>query len=219
LSNATNIIQEQALQRRRMRGNWAVSPLWEGKILLGVLKEQGLAGRGLVSAFEQLAPTMVGASRLDMNRTYSKQTGRELSDYILVQQADKAVRYSQLPPEAEHLRQALAKSVRSQQSETESGGCEDQALGAGHGKTGLSARYAVVERIRGSLGSERDTISARTSGVLLSTSELAVLTGFAPKTIRRWASRRLLNFIRVGNQFRSRPAAVELFLAQREIGK
>jgi excisionase family DNA binding protein len=141
-----------------MRGNWAVSPLWEGKILLGVLKEQGLAGRGLVSAFEHLAPMMVGASRLDMNRTYSKQTGRELSDYILVQQADKAVRYSQLPPEA-------------------------------------------------------------ASRALLSTSELAVLTGFAPKTIRRWASRRLLNFIRVGNQFRFRPAAVELFLAPREIGK
>lgn len=196
-----------------------MSPLWEGKILLGLLKEQGLAGRGLVSAFEQLAPRMVGASRLDMNRTYSKQTGRELSDYILVQQADKAVRYSQLPPEAEHLRQELAKSVGSQHSETAAAHSENPALGAGLGKNGLLARHAVVESIRASLGSQRDATSARSLGVLLSTNELADLTGFAPKTIRRWASRRLLNFIRVGNQFRFRPAAVELFLAQHEIRK
>jgi hypothetical protein len=78
---------------RRLRGRWSVSPLWEGKILLGVLREQGLAGKGLVEAFEKWAPRIVGASRADMNRVYYEQTGREMSDYILVQQADKAVRY------------------------------------------------------------------------------------------------------------------------------
>jgi hypothetical protein len=105
---------------RRLRGRWSVWPLWEGKILLGVLKQQGLAGKGLVEAFERWAPRIVGASRADMNRVYSEQTGREMSDYILVQQADKAVRYKQLPPEAEDFRLALAKSVSSQDSEHDS---------------------------------------------------------------------------------------------------
>jgi len=54
---------------------------------------------------------------------------------------------------------------------------------------------------------------------LLSTNELASLTGFRPKTIRRWVSRRLLNYIRVGNRLRFRLASVELFLAQREVRK
>src|SRR5260370_5335763 len=42
-----------------------------------------------------------------MNQVYRAQTGREMSDYILVQQADKVVRYNQLPPEAEVVRRAL----------------------------------------------------------------------------------------------------------------
>jgi len=32
-----------------------------------------------------------GRSRAEMNRVYRAQTGREMSDYILVQQADKVV--------------------------------------------------------------------------------------------------------------------------------
>jgi len=75
-----------------------------------------------------------------------------------------------------------------------------------------------VRKVR-SAASEPGLLGPRLSNTLLSTNELADLTGFAPKTIRRWASRRLLNFIRVGNQFRFRPAAVELFLTQREIRK
>jgi excisionase family DNA binding protein len=55
--------------------------------------------------------------------------------------------------------------------------------------------------------------------VLLSTSEVAILTGFRPKTIRQWVSRRLLNHIRIGNRLRFRLAAVELFLGQREVRK
>ncbi|PYT34062.1 MAG: hypothetical protein DMG58_05770 [Acidobacteria bacterium] len=57
------------------------------------------------------------------------------------------------------------------------------------------------------------------SKVLLSTNELATLTGFKPKTIRRWVSRKLLSYILVGNRLRFRLAAVELFLAQREVRK
>jgi len=53
----------------------------------------------------------------------------------------------------------------------------------------------------------------------LSTNELATLTGFKPKTIRRWVSRKLLSYILVGNRLRFRLAAVELFLAQREVRK
>lgn len=67
--------------------------------------------------------------------------------------------------------------------------------------------------------SERQLLDTRDSKVLLSTNQLASLTGFKQKTIRRWVSRRLLNYIRVGNRFRFRAAAVELFLAQREVHK
>ena len=91
-------------EHRRSRGKWSVSPLWEAKILLGVLRQQGLAGKGLVKAFEKWAPRIAGCSRAEMNRVYCEQTGRAMSDYILVQQADKAVRYNQLPPEAEVVR-------------------------------------------------------------------------------------------------------------------
>src|SRR5438552_199450 len=66
-----------------------------------------LAGKGLVKAFEKWAPRIAGCSRAEMNRVYCEQTGREMSDYILVQQADKAVRYNQLPPEAEVVRRTV----------------------------------------------------------------------------------------------------------------
>src|SRR5712664_4687181 len=97
-------------EHRRSRGKWSVSPLWEAKILLGVLRQQGLAGKGLVKAFEKWAPRVAGRSRAEMNRVYRAQTGREMSDYILVQQADKVVRYNQLPPEAEVVRRTVLSS-------------------------------------------------------------------------------------------------------------
>jgi len=204
---------------RRLRGRWSISPLWEGKILLGVLKQQGLAGKGLLEAFEKWAPRILGASRADMNRVYYSQTGREMSDYILVQQADKAVRYKQLPPEAEAFRLALAKSASSQDPEHDSATPSVCSVIPEKRGTIVSVRNTVVEQSRGLFGSKAVLLSARHSNALLSTNQLADLTGFAPKTIRRWTSRRLLNFIRVGNQFRFRPAAVELFLMQHEVRK
>ena len=204
---------------RRVRGNWNVSPLWEGKILLGVLKQHGLAGKGLVEAFEKWAPRIIGESRADMNKMYKEQTGREMSDYVLLQQADKAVRYKQLPPEAEGFRLAFAKSIGPEGSERDTAATGVSAVSAERRGTILSARSSVVAKVSRLLGSEPDLPDTRRSNALLSTNELAGLTGFAPKTIRRWASRRLLNYIRVGNQFRFRPAAVELFLIQREVRK
>src|SRR5260370_32470080 len=103
-------IEECEEEHRRTRGKWSVSPLWEAKILLGVLKQQGLAGKGLVKAFEKWAPRIAGCTRAEMNWVYCQQTGREMSDYILVQQADKAVRYNQLPPEAEVVRRTVLSS-------------------------------------------------------------------------------------------------------------
>src|SRR6267143_1553451 len=100
----------EACEHRRSRGKWSVSPLWEAKILLGVLRQQGLAGKGLVKAFEKWAPRIAGCSRAEMNRVYCQQTGREMSDYILLQRADKAVRYNQLPPEAEVVRRTVLSS-------------------------------------------------------------------------------------------------------------
>jgi excisionase family DNA binding protein len=190
-------------QRKRARGNWSVSPLWEGKILLGVLREQGLAGNGLVRAFEKWAPRVAGCSRDEMNRVYCEQTGRELSDYILVQQADKVVRYRQLPPEADSVRRTV--------------------LGSDSFSVNVALRLKQPENPwerTGSLRwSKQRLIDEHDSNVLLSTNELASLTGFRPKTIRRWVSRKLLNYIRVGNRLRFRLAAVELFLAQREVRK
>jgi len=142
-----------------------------------------------------------------------------MSDYILVQQADKAVRYKQLPPEAEDFRLALAKSVSSQDSEHDSVAAGVRTVSAKQRGTILSVRVTPVEKSTGLLASKPVLLGERHSNALLSTNQLADLTGFAPKTIRRWASRRLLNFIRVGNQFRFRPAAVELFLMQREVRK
>ena len=219
MSNTTYMVPEQTLEPRRVRGNWNVSPLWEGKMLLGVLKEQGLAGKGLVEAFEKWAPRIIGESRADMNKVYKEQTGREMSDYILVQQADKAVRYKQLPTEAEGFRLAFAKSIGPDGSERGTAETGVSAVSAKQHDTILSARRSVVAKISGLLGSNSDPPDSRGSSALLSTNELAGLTGFAPKTVRRWASRRLLNYIRVGNQFRFRPEAVELFLMQREVRK
>ena len=219
MRNATYTIEEQRCERRRVRGNWNISPLWEGKILLGLLRQQGLAGKGLVSAFERWAPRMVGTSRAEVNKAYNKQTGRELSDYILLQQADKVVRYRQLPPEAEGVRLELTKCVTSQNSEDDMFASGARKLSPELRAARASSENAVFAKTPESLAARPDLIGSRLSNALLSTNELADLIGFAPKTIRRWASRRLLNFIRVGNQFRFRPAAVELFLAQREIRK
>jgi len=216
VSNAT-LVQGEKLGQRRVRGNWSTSPLYEGKILLGVLRQEGLAGKGLVGAFDRWAPRITGATRSEMNRVYEGQTGRELSDYILVQQADKAVRYRQLPPEAESFRLALAKS-RAQAVERGAASTNvEHAITKERDTLFISRRNAVTLRMARLLAMSPDEPDPWLSGALLSTNEVADLTGFAPKTIRRWASRKLLNFIRVGNQYRFRAAAVKLFLSQREI--
>jgi len=219
LSDLAYMVGSQTLERRRMKGNWNVSPLWEAKILLGVLKQHGLAGKGLVEAFEKWAPSLVGASRSDVNSVYHEQTGREMSDYILLQQADKVVRYQQFPREAEGIRIALANFIRSETAERSTLTRIAHSVNAARDGTILSARKGAIEKATRLLGSNSDSGYALPSSGLLSTNELADLTGFAPKTIRRWASRRLLNSIRVGNQFRFRPAAVELFLTQHEVRK
>jgi len=190
-------------EHRRSRGKWSVSPLWEAKVLLGVLRQQGLAGKGLVKAFEKWAPRIAGCSRAEMNRVYCEQTGREMSDYILVQQADKAVRYNQLPPEAEVVRRTV---LSSDSFSLDDHVLPEQAKDASEVKAPL--RWSKQRRL-----DEHDP------NVLLSTNELASLTGFKPKTIRRWVSRKLLSYILVGNRLRFRLAAVELFLAQREVRK
>ena len=188
-------------QLTRTRGNWSVSPLWQGKILLGVLREQGLAGRGLLRAFEKWLPLVAGCSRADMASVYRTQTGREMSDYILVQQADKVVRYGQLPSEAAAVRRLLLSP--------------DSTGASGHVQENRQKSHRARES---SLSGLQTAFIDRTDpNVLLTTSELAKLTGFRPKTIRRWVSRKLLNHIRVGNRLRFRLSAVELFLAQREV--
>jgi len=196
-------IEAREAEHRRSRGKWSVSPLWEAKILLGVLRQQGLAGKGLVKAFEKWAPRIAGCSRAEMNRVYCQQTGREMSDYILLQRADKAVRYNQLPPEAEVVRRTVLSS--------------DSFRLDDHIQPEQAKDPSVVKApLRWSM---QRLLDEHDSKVLLSTNELASLTGFKPKTIRRWVSRKLLSYILVGNRLRFRLAAVELFLAQREVRK
>ena len=227
-------------ERPRTRGKWSVSPLWEAKILLGVLKQQGLAGKGLIEAFEKWAPRVAGSTRAGMGRLYREQTGRELSDYILVQQADKVVRYNQLPPDAEFVRRALLKSCSSPTSEATSdfsarfkarmnfGTGSAAALETSGDVSGVAEGRACVQPREPENGAKKREILTASKqhlldnhdpNVLLSTNELATLIGFRPKTIRRWVSRKFLSYIRVGNRFRFRLAAVELFLAQREVRK
>ncbi|MDP9337420.1 MAG: helix-turn-helix domain-containing protein [Acidobacteriota bacterium] len=218
--------EEATTERHHKRGKWSVSPLWEAKILLGVLRQQGLAGKGLVEAFEKWAPRIAGSSRANMSRLYREQTGRELSDYILVQQADKVVRYNQFPPDAEVVRRALLNSRRSPTPEATSPVSTRFKACPNVGAATMGQLSAQRREVQ-SRAKKREVLTASAQrlldnhdpNVLLSTNELATLIGFRPKTIRRWVSRRLLNYIRVGNRFRFRLAAVELFLAQREVRK
>jgi hypothetical protein len=94
-----------------IRARWSVSPLREAKTLLGILQQEGLRGKALIAAFERHCVPLLGYSRVDMSKMYEQQTeGRALTDYILIQKADKTVRYGELGPEAEPLRKALRKS-------------------------------------------------------------------------------------------------------------
>jgi hypothetical protein len=92
----------------RVRGDWSVSPLREAKTLIAVLKQEGIAGAGLIKAFEKWAPKILGYSRADMDVMYRAQTGKPLSDYILLQQADKVCRYNGFGPEKEMFKKAIA---------------------------------------------------------------------------------------------------------------
>jgi hypothetical protein len=72
------------------------------------LKQEGIAGAGLIKAFEKWAPKILGYSRADMDAMYRAQTGKPLSDYILLQQADKVCRYGGFGPEKEMFKRAIA---------------------------------------------------------------------------------------------------------------
>ena len=63
------------VEQRNVRGKWGVSPLREAKTLLGVLKQQGLAGKGLIEAFEKWAPRIVGSSRADITGSTASRQG------------------------------------------------------------------------------------------------------------------------------------------------
>jgi len=90
-----------------VRARWSVSPLREAKTLLGVLQQEGLRGKGLIEAFEKYSVRFLGYTRTDMAALYRQQTGRELSDYILIQKADKVVRTNELTQERQVLRRTL----------------------------------------------------------------------------------------------------------------
>ena len=141
-----------------VRGKWSVSPLREAKTLLGVLKQQGLAGKGLIEAFEKWAPRITGSSRADMNRLYREQTGREMSDYILVQQADKIVRYNQRPLKQKDSGKLFWRSRQS--GEPKQDDCRQVVAHRKSAKRepGLPALYRVRVEVRADKGNHDGTI-------------------------------------------------------------
>ena len=52
---------------------------------------------------------------------------------------------------------------------------------------------------------------------LLSTREVAEQLGLTPKGVLNFARKRKIGYIRMGNKLKYRPAAVALFIAQREV--
>jgi len=52
---------------------------------------------------------------------------------------------------------------------------------------------------------------------LLSISEVAERLGVSGRTVRRLIQQKQINYVLVGMQYRIRPAALELFLSQREV--
>jgi hypothetical protein len=94
-------------EARIVRARWSTSPLREAKTLLGVLQQEGLRGKGLIQAFEKNCVRYLGYTRADMAKIYRQQTGRELSDYILIQKADKVIRTKELEAEIAVLRRTL----------------------------------------------------------------------------------------------------------------
>ncbi len=125
----------------RRQGKWRLSPLREAGVLLGVLKREGLTGKGIVKAFEKWAPRIVGASRANIGRLYREQTGREMADHILIQKADKVVRYRQLPAEIELVRRVILRSRRSV------GKREDRRVAQRNGAK-RQRQFPVVYRVR-----------------------------------------------------------------------
>lgn len=92
---------------RVIRGRWSESPLREAKFLAGVLSQQGLAGKGLIDAFQRWAPKLLGYTHCEISALFQKQTGKPLSDTLLLQQAYTVVRREQLPPEADVFRKQI----------------------------------------------------------------------------------------------------------------
>jgi len=80
-------------------------------------KATGTSWQGVGASIREVGASDCRFISRGHDRLYSEQTGREMSDYILVQQADKVVSYNQLPPEAEVFRQVLLKSGSSHNSE------------------------------------------------------------------------------------------------------
>lgn len=144
-------------QHRRVNGRWRVSPLREAGTLLGVLKQEGLAGKGHIHAFEKWLPRIVGVSRADADKVYREQTGREMADKILIQKADKIVRYSQLPPEAEVFRQIILKS---RQPDKQRNSCQRAITQRKSDKRepGVTALYKVRVEVRSGTGDRDSTV-------------------------------------------------------------
>ena len=103
-------------EARIVRARWSTSPHREAKTMLVVLQQEGLRGKGLIEAFEKNCVRYLGYTRADMAKLYHQQTGRDLSDYILIQKADKVVRTNELVAERVVLRRTVHPCVRSRLS-------------------------------------------------------------------------------------------------------
>jgi hypothetical protein len=123
--------------------------------LLGALKQQPLARKGLIKAFDKSAPRIVGVPRLDMHSTYGKQTGRKLSDYILTNRLTKLFATGSFLRRQMVIGLLRAESASGQKSETITLALDVRALSAEQGDTMLPIRSAVVKQIAALGGVDR----------------------------------------------------------------
>lgn len=172
---------------RRINGRWRVSPLSEAGTLLGVLRQEGSAGKGLIHAFEKWLPRIVGVSRADADKVYREQTGREMADKILIQKADKIVRYKQLPPEAEIFRRII---LRSRQPAKKPDSCRQTIARRKGAKRGprVASLYKVRVEVRSGMGDRDSTVligaEERGEAVERARSQVADFFGVPAKAVR-----------------------------------
>ena len=65
--------------------------------------------------------------------------------------------------------------------------------------------------------SAHTSTSGNSALTLLNAQQVCEVLQISRRTLTRWIRKNLINYVRIGGQYRFRPAAVELFVSQREV--